>query len=820
MKPSHQEECILCCREIKIYATGACDHPVCYECSTRMRVLCETNECPVCRSDMPVVIFTKERQIFTDVSQKFNLCIKKYQIVFEDESVADAFDALLENRCKHCDQVFPTFEKLKEHVRRKHELHYCELCTDNLKIFTFERKCYTRKDLARHKRVGDPDETSHRGHPLCEHCDQRYMDRDELFRHVRKEHFFCHFCDADGLHQYYSDYEYLRNHFRKEHYLCEEGNCINERFTSAFRTDIDLKAHIAVHHSKNKSKAEAKQARVLDFEFAYPNRPSGSSSPRGGRYAQRRRNAEENNSQNRNRAAPPEPENLDTQSVQEFPYLSEDNVSKTAHGARSADTMMNSLSLQSFNRNPPVQQRKNVMSVEDFPALSSTAPPVSSSSDSLSKKISASFMRPSNSQVRTSNLTNQSAQRNVPTQNIGVSSSVSKSKRTDLEDGDRAQQRSQWTSKKNDFNFEEEFPTLEVKKNPPPFVPKVSSSVVSFATNNTSKQHWPGLSASSSMTNSVSKQKPPDPATSKISNSAAEPNLNDQFVVIKTKSKKKKQGKIYSPSDIDAAEDSSKQFVSKISVIENDKENKDLLKRYSMQPSLSTKPGNAKFSDTWSDERVSFGNEDFPPLAPTQEPAKKPPGFNAPRSRAPPPGFTANSTITTSSIGNKTLSDAVREIVMPDKVNGVKKSSNENTYGKYREPQNFHFRNDELIKRIYDLSNAQAILFQEFKSVSGKFRCGDISADGYHTKCLDILGEKGVIEIFPELVTLLPDIKKQQELLTVHNRFLSQLNRGATSKKSSTKSCSTLVSCEKCNQVLDFNDCKNHELLHNRENSQ
>ncbi|KAF8786720.1 E3 ubiquitin-protein ligase ZNF598 like protein [Argiope bruennichi] len=795
MKPTHQEECILCCREIKIYATGACDHPVCYECSTRMRVLCETNECPVCRSDMPVVVFTKERQIFSDVSQKFHLCIKKYQIIFEDESVGDAFDALLENRCKHCDQDFPTFERLKEHVRRTHELHYCELCTDNLKIFTFERKCYSRKDLARHKRVGDPDETSHRGHPLCEHCDQRYMDRDELFRHVRKEHFFCHFCDADGI-----------------HHIIAIMNIYGV---------ISVEIIISVHHSKNKSKAEAKQARLLEFEFAYPNRQSGNSSPRGGRYGQRKRNTEENNTQNRNRAIPPEPENLDTHSVQEFPYLSEDNISKTAQGNRSVDTMMNSLSLQSFNRNPPVQQKKNVMSVEDFPALSSNAPSVPSSSNYPA--VSTSFMRPSNTQIRTSNLANQSAQRNVPTQNIGISSSDNKSKRNNSEDGDKAQQRPQWTSKKNEFNFEEEFPTLEVKKNPPPFasvsVPKVSSSAASLTTN-ASKQHWPGLNASSSATNNIIKQKPPDPATLKTSNSAAESNFNDQFVVIKTKSKKKKQGKIYSPSDIDAAEDSSKQFASKISVIENDKENKELLKKYKMQQTSVMKSGNPKCNGMWSDEITTFGNEDFPPLAPTREPARKPPGFNAPKSRAPPPGFTANSTITTSSVGNKTLSDAVREIVMPDKVNGVKKSTNENTYEKYREPQNFHFRNDELIKRIYDLSNAQAILFQEFKSVSGKFRCGDISADEYHAKCLDILGEKGVIEIFPELVTLLPDIKKQQELLTVHNRFLSQLNRGATSKKSSIKSCSTLVSCEKCNQVLDFNDCKNHELLHNGENSQ
>lgn len=59
--------------------------------------------------------------------------------------------------------------------------------------------------------------------------------------------------------------------------MCEEGDCANEQFTGAFRTEIDLKAHIATHHSKNKSKAEARQARMLELEFTYAphNRSNG-----------------------------------------------------------------------------------------------------------------------------------------------------------------------------------------------------------------------------------------------------------------------------------------------------------------------------------------------------------------------------------------------------------------------------------------------------------------------------------------------------------------------------------------------------------------
>ncbi|KFM60132.1 Zinc finger protein 598, partial [Stegodyphus mimosarum] len=73
MKASDSDECLLCCRKISVYATGICDHPVCYECSTRMRVLCDTNECPICRSNMPLVIFTHQPHSFSTISKKFTL---------------------------------------------------------------------------------------------------------------------------------------------------------------------------------------------------------------------------------------------------------------------------------------------------------------------------------------------------------------------------------------------------------------------------------------------------------------------------------------------------------------------------------------------------------------------------------------------------------------------------------------------------------------------------------------------------------------------------------------------------------------------------
>lgn len=124
---------------------------------------------------------------------------KKYRIAFESLDLQKSFYRLLEHRCPRCDHTpFIEFAKLKEHVRKVHEMFYCEICTENLKIFSAERRAYTRSELATHRRVGDANDKSHKGHPRCEYCELRFLDKDELFRHLRREHYYCHLCDADG----------------------------------------------------------------------------------------------------------------------------------------------------------------------------------------------------------------------------------------------------------------------------------------------------------------------------------------------------------------------------------------------------------------------------------------------------------------------------------------------------------------------------------------------------------------------------------------------------------------------------------------------
>lgn len=144
-------------------------------------------------------------------------------------------------RCKKV--TFHDFEALQLHMRKQHDLYFCDLCVENIKLFPSERKLYNRQEYAFHRRKGDKDSKSHKGHPLCEFCDERFFDKDALYKHLRTQHYFCHICDGFGSLEFYGELSALSDHFRTDHFLCEEGQCANDPLTSVYRTALDLKGN-------------------------------------------------------------------------------------------------------------------------------------------------------------------------------------------------------------------------------------------------------------------------------------------------------------------------------------------------------------------------------------------------------------------------------------------------------------------------------------------------------------------------------------------------------------------------------------------------
>lgn len=105
---------------------------------------------------------------------------------------------------------------------------------------------------------------------------------------------------------------------------------------------------------------------------------------------------------------------------------------------------------------------------------------------------------------------------------------------------------------------------------------------------------------------------------------------------------------------------------------------------------------------------------------------------------------------------------------------------------------------------------------------SGSGWQGVISAAQYYKSCRDLLGEN-FQKIFNELLVLLPDTAKQQELLSAHTGFRGRERPPGTKAKKSKKSAwqaSTQQAgldccvCPTCQQVLAHGDVNSHQALH------
>ncbi|XP_055859365.1 E3 ubiquitin-protein ligase ZNF598 [Episyrphus balteatus] len=823
--------CVVCFKNVEIYSIGECDHPVCYECSTRMRVLCGQNECPICRQGLAKVIFTYEKKTYRELEAKnrseyFN---QKYKICFYTKPIQQAFYNLLDHPCPKCDHpVFRNFAPLREHVRKEHNHFYCDLCTDNLKIFSFERRCYSQAELMLHRRKGDPDNKSHRGHPLCEYCDKRYLDRDELFRHLRRDHYFCHFCDADGCNEFYKNYDSLRNHFKKDHFLCEEGRCAEEEFTGAFRTDIDYKAHIANVHGKSFNKQQAKQARTLQLEITLgPRGRSGQTEPHIANLRSRGHNENEFEPQPEtshssfSQRAPP----IDARNEQDFPSL--------GNGTPALNLIPIPMGMRAKLGSAGLARTK-----ENFPALggaesgggaaASTSRPKQTSISSVIKKNPSSTPtgmlihvsnRPSTSSGATSKKPNHPTKKDFPALPGSSKAAAQAAFREDMipsnthlnYDNVSAKHRSlmdDYVSVANPNNFhklqmvQKEAEEARAKKAAfEASAPKLDSTAFPALAMGSK----PSAPAAPSWTKSQKQQREAENRRSKVApapllnmnskqknskynvqngNSGNNTNNNsNNNTSTENSNKKEKKNKNAAGTEgkkSPAAPPSSGNNKQKK---ENNNENKPANANTNVvKPTPVIVNGNIKNSNDDNNGRENFHRTVGPP-----------PGFSAPIK--PPPGFQ-----------NVTLNSVAKSPNSLTFTSSLGESYNIVPTHSYIQPPEAITRNQKLVGHFKDALKTPEAL-EEFRQISQKFREGIYKAQSYYEHCQAALRDKFDI-IFPELLSLLPDINKQQELYLVHSQRLKSLP--GDQKKSIAK----LEVCSTCKQVLLASDADNHFKLH------
>ncbi|CAG9824565.1 unnamed protein product [Phaedon cochleariae] len=848
--PSNNEElCVVCFKVVEIFSIGVCDHAVCFECSTRMRVLCKQNECPICRQDLPKVVFSKVVEKYSILFPKFersNLQDRKFGLYFCTSDIQKEYQNLLEHRCYICEEgerkwPFKTFQQLKDHMRREHELFYCDICVENLKIFTFEKKCYTRQELAHHRRKGDPDNTSHRGHPLCEFCDTRFMDSEELFRHLRRIHLFCHFCDADGKHQFYNNMHDLVRHFREEHFLCQEGECKSSPLTAVFRTDIDCRAHIATEHSRFMSKSATKHARTLELEFTLAPRPRSERADNSGnkRYNERRERDEggynlepggqlgDEDERNRLMVNPLTPQNFPALggassniTANSRPTTSVNFTSKLSSNFRNEDfptlggtkasqpavTITTNSSSAKSNRAPEVTITRTTKGQQGLAKTNNNFPVLGGASSASNSGNTVRFSVNSSQDCGTPKVSiqvNHRANGSVTTQ-ITTSASTSTQQRPTeafpvLGKSANVNAQTQWVQvkakKQEPKNLRvatppqlppsslDQFPTLSKKKSSVS-VPVSSNWVNLNSINNTNNRNNANLKTSTSngVKSSVSSGEGNIRKSEVWQKQNVESKMGDLKITengeSKSKNKKKKSKNPESENSKPTTSKPEKPCVIKSnptnqanSVNNTETNSKNGLVKKRSELKIGT------LSNTGDTDILSG---DFPSLGDT----KPPPGFNV----KPPPGLTpaafpslgvANDLTFTSSSGQSYS-------IMP--------------CNNYSQPNNFHIRNQNLIKRFMKILNGDAI--REFKTYSDLFRNGGYPTSKYYEHCKDILLDD-FEDIFPELLVLLPDIEKQQELYKVYNG----------------KNKKNLIICENCKQIIykkELSDHYNYHILDNQ----
>ncbi|XP_076823928.1 uncharacterized protein LOC143469989 isoform X2 [Clavelina lepadiformis] len=249
----NSKSCMVCSDDFEFYAFGVCFHPICHKCSTKLRVLCDDKQCPTCRIELNEVLFTQQLQPIDELNTKSYIKEQKYGILLENQQIRTMYRKLLEHKCriKGCGKNFEDFDDLKSHLQLKHGEYFCKLCLRQCKKFTHERITYSTIELEKHKSEGDDGEGSaHKGHPLCKFCDCRYLDNDELLRHLQQHHCSCHLCD-DTNYVFYADINDLWDHHYHLHFACRE-DCCHGIFKAVFKAEEELKTHVQKEHSRGK----------------------------------------------------------------------------------------------------------------------------------------------------------------------------------------------------------------------------------------------------------------------------------------------------------------------------------------------------------------------------------------------------------------------------------------------------------------------------------------------------------------------------------------------------------------------------------------
>jgi hypothetical protein len=270
---------------------------MCAVCSARLRMLYSDNSCPLCKADVPDVVYTRDavrpfesfhlgslkshapcHMFFDDTGFFAALAVTwRFDCPFADTAVGAQYATFGARNTEHaCASRFDSIKPLRAHVQKVHGMVYCSLCVLDRHVFLHEQLLYTNAALKQHTEEGEraaadeaavagnaklrssieslggtPQPPPLNGHPMCNFCESRFYGNDQLYAHMRDRHETCHLCEKAGQPiVYYQNYVALEAHFGSQHYLCPDPMCREKTFV-VFSTDVALQAHVAKQHARS-----------------------------------------------------------------------------------------------------------------------------------------------------------------------------------------------------------------------------------------------------------------------------------------------------------------------------------------------------------------------------------------------------------------------------------------------------------------------------------------------------------------------------------------------------------------------------------------
>eukprot|EP00834_Sanchytrium_tribonematis_P000011 NODE_2_length_91304_cov_0.692462.p11 type:complete len:555 gc:universal NODE_2_length_91304_cov_0.692462:45634-47298(+) len=296
--------CSICSHTVQFKAKTSCEHEMCSVCAIRMRLLFKQENCVFCKQPIQYLIVGNDPQkkafpfahlkwqiYYTSVDAYYHvmnllrfhcpICEKQWNsyLYFTAASENQEIQNYAVEQIKYTSKTYSSFKELATHLKSHTDevpsgYKFCDICVKDAKRFVRELNIYPSNLISKHTNTGDKqflqsNVEDHRekdfkvsitekknvlnplinfaGHPLCQFCTNRFVDQEQLKKHMKERHEECSLCKQSGKSIWFNALKDLQAHYKEDHIVCEY--CTTSEGLIGFADDLDYINHLASKHN-------------------------------------------------------------------------------------------------------------------------------------------------------------------------------------------------------------------------------------------------------------------------------------------------------------------------------------------------------------------------------------------------------------------------------------------------------------------------------------------------------------------------------------------------------------------------------------------